>query len=140
MKKTVLLVCSLLVVMASYVYAGSDPKAFMNEYLDVLDNYIVDLGKVQNVDEAIAVTEKYTPQFKAMAEKGQKIKEDNPELFEQFKGKQMPEGYEDIQARSEELAGKMFALFSNENLMKIAQDPKYQEANMKLVEAMASMK
>lgn len=119
--------------------AANDPKAFMNETADVMESYMADLGKVENVDDAVAVTEKYTKKFVELGERGKVIMEKYPELKEAGKDGKLPEGYEDVQKRMQEVMTKFTTLFQNEKLEKIMQDPKYQEANMKLMKAMQSM-
>jgi|GEM_PF-3459075 len=119
--------------------AGDDPKAFLNETLDVLDNYITDMGKVENADDAVAVTEKYTAIFKDLGERGKVLKEKHPELFEGMEKNEYPEGYEDVEERMKQVMPKMMAMFQNEKMMEIMQDPKVQEAQMKFQEAMQSI-
>jgi succinate dehydrogenase/fumarate reductase flavoprotein subunit len=118
---------------------GEDPKAFMHETLDVLDQYIADMGNVETADEAVAVTEKYTKIFMDLGEKGKMIKENNPELFEGIEKNEYPEGWDDVEKRMQEMMPKMMGMFQNEKMMEIMQDPKVQEAQMKFQEAMQSI-
>jgi len=115
---------------------ASNPKAVMMEFVDTLDNYITDMSKSENVDQGIAVCEKYTKKFAVIKEKLEKIKEQNPEAFEAFKSKkgEMPEEYKDVEKRMKEVMPKMMQAIGK--IMKYSKDQRFNEANRELQKSM----
>jgi len=135
MKKLTLI---LITIMIMFVLAGcgknDGPKAVVGEFLDTFDTYIEDMNKTENVDEAIAATEKFAKAMEILKPKMEEIEKKYPNLKGTFKGDAIPDEFKKFEGRIKEMGPKFGALMGK--MMQYMGDPKFQEVQKKLQESM----
>ena len=135
MKKFTLIVITALIMLVLAGCGKSDgPKAVIGEFLDTFDVYVEDMNKTENVDEAIAVTEKFSKAMAILKPKMEELEKKYPNLKNSLKGDAVAEEFKEFEGRIKEMGPKFGALMGK--MMQYMGDPKFQEAQKKLQEAM----
>lgn len=112
---------------------GDDPKSVMNDYFDVMEGFINGLDKADSADAVVAAMENFAAKMKELKPKMIALEEKYPELKKMKQG-QMPEEFKEFEDRFKEMMPKMMGIFGK--IAQYANDPKVQEAQKKLEEAM----
>ena len=112
---------------------GDDPKSVMNDYFDVMDGFINGLDKADSADAVVAAMENFAAKMKDLKPRMMALEEKYPELKKMKQG-QMPEEFKEFEDRFKEMMPKMMGIFGK--IAQYANDPKVQEAQKKLEEAM----
>ena len=112
---------------------GDDPKSVMNDYFDVMDGFINGLDKADSADAVVAAMENFAAKMKDLKPRMMALEEKYPELKKMKQG-QMPEEFKEFEDRFKEMMPKMMGIFGK--IAQYANDPKVQEAQKKLDEAM----
>ena len=113
---------------------GSSEKATMEKMVSVFEDYVTDIEKVESADDVVAAIEKFSAGM-------EKLKPELQAMKEKYEGKDFmkepPPELADVSKKLGEVMGRMMG--ASMKLMKYANDPKVQEAQKKLAEAMAGM-
>ncbi len=139
MKKTLIVLCVAVMVLSVAACKGggkyADVKSIMEKYIAATDKFAAAIDKVDSAEKAAAAINSYAdvakaiaPQIKAMEGKYPEFKDmDNP-----------PAELKPIVDKAQAVATKMMAAMGK--IATYASDPKVQEAQSKLQEAMGAMR
>jgi len=139
MKKTLIVLCCAVMIFSIAACKGggkyADVKSVMEKYIAATEKFAGAMEKVDSADKAAAAINSYAavakviaPQIKAMEGKYPEFKDmDNP-----------PAELKPIVDKAQAVATKMMAAMGK--IAAYASDPKVQEAQSKLQEAMAAMR
>lgn len=116
---------------------GDTPESVMNDYFDLMDNYLDDMEKANSADDIVSVIETFSNKMKALAPRMKAIMEKHPEL-KGMKGGKLPEEYKELNDRMQKLMPRLIGVFGK--MMKYGNDPKVKEAQKKFQKAMSSFK
>jgi len=131
---SILTIISLFLILSA-CGGGDTPESVMNDYLDLMDNYMNDMEKADSADDIVDVLEAFSKKMETLAPRMKAIMEKHPEL-KGMKGGKLPEEYKDINDRMQKIMPRMMGVFGK--MMKYGNDPKVKEAQKKFQEAMSS--
>lgn len=131
---SILTIISLFLILSA-CGGGDTPESVMNNYLDLMDNYMNDMEKADSADDIVDVLEAFSKKMETLAPRMKAIMEKHPEL-KGMKGGKLPEEYKDINDRMQKIMPRMMGVFGK--MMKYGNDPKVKEAQKKFQEAMSS--
>jgi len=115
---------------------GDTPKSVMNDYFDLMDNYLNGMEKADSADDIVDVLETFSKKMETLAPRMKAIMEKYPEL-KGMKGGKLPEEYKDLNDRMQKMMPRMVGIFGK--MMKYGNDPKVKEAQKKFQEAKSSL-
>ena len=131
---SVLTIISLFLILSAC--GGVDtPKSVMNDYFNVLEDYLNGMEKADSADDIVGVIETFSNKMKALSPRMKTIMEKHPEL-KGMKGGKLPEEYKELNDRMQKMMPRMMGIFGK--MMKYGNDPKVKEAQKKFQEAMSS--
>lgn len=125
----VLMAMSLLTVGCSGKY--SEVKQANAEFVDVVEDYVADVDKVENAADAAKAINRFADGMEKVMPKMQALAEKFPEL----EGEDLPAELRELQAETEEVSQKMVA--SMMKIMNYMQDPEVMKAQERLVAMMS---
>jgi len=135
MKKFTLIVITAMIML---VIAGcgksNSPDAVIEDMLDAFDSYIVDMGKSEDVDSAIAAMEKFAKVMETLKPRMEEVEKKYPNLKNTFKGNEVPVEFKKFEERIKAMGPKMGTLMGK--MMQYMSNPKFQEAAKKFQESM----
>ncbi len=136
--KHLMSVLAILGLMLIVTGCGDSPKAVLNDTFDTLEGFMTDMEKAGSADDVVKAIESFHKKMLDLKPRVEKLQKEKPELFKGMKGGKMPEEFKEFDKRIEALKPKFMGIM--QKMMKYASDPKVQEAQKKLEEAMKSMK
>jgi hypothetical protein len=138
MRKVLFTGIIVLFLMGLVACGGDSPTAAMDDMLVIFDDYISGMGKAENADDVVAVIETFSAGILELTPRMKALQEKHPELQSGMKGGKMPEEFKEYEEKFKELMPKFMGVMGK--MMQYAKDPKVQEAQKKMKEAMASFK
>ena len=133
---SILTIISLFLILSA-CGGGDTPESVMNDYFDLMEDYMNDMEKADSADDIVDVLEAFSNKMKTLAPRMKAIMEKHPEL-KGMKGGKLPEEYKDLNDRMQKIMPRMIGVFGK--MMKYGNDPKVKEAQKKFQEAMSSLK
>ena len=103
MKKlfSILTIISLFLILSA-CGGGDTPKSVMNDYFDLMDNYLNGMEKADSTDDIVDVLETFSKKMETLAPRMKSIMEKHPEL-KGMKGGKLPEEYKDLNDRMQKI-------------------------------------
>jgi len=133
---SILTIISLFLILSA-CGGGDTPESVMNDYFDLMDNYLDGMEKADSADHIVDVLEAFSKKMETLAPRMKAIMEKHPEL-KGMKGGKLPEEYKDLNDRMQKIMPRMMGVFGK--MVKYGNDPKVKEAQKKFQEAMSSLK
>jgi len=137
-KLLMILVCLGLLISISACGGGdADPKAVLNDYFDVMNDFLTGMEKAESADDVVAAINKFSDGMEDLVPRMKSVQENYPELKNMGSQGKLPEEFKEFEEKFKELMPKMMGISAK--LMKFATDPKVMEAQKKLTEAMSAL-
>ncbi len=114
---------------------SSEPKAVLNDLLDVNEAFINNLEKSTDASGVAAAIDQYTADMKSLIPRLKEMKAKYPDF--DMKGDKMPEEFKEFEGRFTEIGSKMMKAYSK--LMPHMADPKVVKAQENMVKIMQDM-
>lgn len=130
---SILTIISLFLILSA-CGGGDTPKSVMNDYLDLMEDYMNDMEKADSADDIVGVLEAFSKKMKELTPRMKAIMEKHPEL-KGMKGGKLPEEYKEINDRMQKIMPRMIGVFGK--MMKYGNDPKVKKAQEKFQEAIS---
>jgi biopolymer transport protein ExbB/TolQ len=115
--------------------ASDDPKAVMNEFVDVAENFANKMESASTADDVAAALNTYSDEMEKLIPRMKELQEKHPELMNM---KEAPEGYEEISERMEKVMTKFMTSmmqklpqYQNEDVVKDALE-RFQQVSMQM--------
>ncbi len=109
----------------------AEAKKIMEETADTMEEFMNSVEKAGSADDVVAAINKFSDSMKKLKPKVEELQKKYPELKNE---KEVPEELKPVIERFNSLGSRMMGAMGN--IAKYAADPKVQEAQQKLMEAM----